>query len=137
MSQADGGCGQDGGRCGCGAAAVARPGGLEQPGVLDALAHDTRTGRLILAMYEMRPWTLGEAQLAQLEQKLNAYLSFALDGELAEAFPHLARVPLEIQLRTRHEPSEEAWGLIAQAREQLALMDIALEVVQVAEGESL
>ena len=31
--------------------------GLENPGVLDAFAHDTRADKLVLAMYEARPWS--------------------------------------------------------------------------------
>lgn len=117
--------------CGCGARPGQAPGGLENSGTLDALAHDTRTGKLLMAMYETRPWEGGEEQLFQLQEKLNAYLSFALDGELEQTFPHLAHAPLEIQLRTRFEPSEEAWGLIARIREQLELQDIAFEVIQI------
>lgn len=109
--------------------------GLEHPGVLDAFAHDTRTDRLMLAMYEPRPWDGGEAQLFQLQEKLNAYLSFALDGEMAETFPHLANKPLVIQLRTSHDPSSEAWDLIHRIREQLSFQDIVFEVVATEESE--
>ena len=40
--------------------------GLENPGVLDAFAHDTRTDQLVLAMYEKRPWIGEDAQLLQI-----------------------------------------------------------------------
>jgi len=105
--------------------------GIEHPAVLDALAHDANTGKVLMAMYETRPWEGEEKQLQQLEEKLNAYLSFALDGEMTEAFPHLSGCPLEIQLRTLHEPDEKAWGLIRRIREQLSFQDIAFEVIQV------
>ncbi len=106
-------------------------GGLEQPGVLDAFAHDTREDKLVLAMFEPRPWTGGTAQLAQLEQKMNSYLSFVLDGEMAESFPHLIDKPLEIQLRTPGEPSAEAWDLIGRMQEQLAFQKIEFVVVNI------
>jgi len=109
--------------------------GLQNPGVLDAIAHDTRTDKLVLAMYESRPW-LGEVdQLRQLEEKLNAYLSFVLDGEMAEAFPQLAEKPLEIQLRTVHEPEEKASDLIRRIREQLSFQNIDFEVIQIPADE--
>ncbi len=109
--------------------------GLEHPGVLDAFAHDTRADKLVLAMYENRPWLGEEAQLLQLQEKLNAYLSFVLDGEMKEAFPQFAEKPVEIQLRTVHEPDEKASALMARIHEQLALQDIHFEVIQVAVDE--
>lgn len=109
--------------------------GLQNPGVLDAFAHDTRADRLVLAMYETRPWLGDPGQLHQLQEKLNAYLSFVLDGEMAEAFPQLVGKPVEIQLRTVHEPEELASDLIRRIREQLGFQNITFEVIQVAEGE--
>lgn len=109
--------------------------GLEHPGVLDALAHDPTSNRLILAMYERRPWTGGDAQLFQLQEKLNAYLSFALDGELREAFPQFAEVPVQIQLRTVHTPEPRGVDLMRRMREQLSFQQIEFEVVQVTEEE--
>ena len=69
----------------------ARPMGLSHPGVLDAFAHDKRRDLLVLAMYESRPWNGNERQLQQLQEKLNAYASFILDGEMADAFPLIGR----------------------------------------------
>ncbi len=109
--------------------------GLENPGVLDAFAHDTRTDKLVLAMYENRPWHGEEPQLLQLQEKLNAYLSFVLDGEMKEAFPQFAEKPVEIQLRTLHEPEDKASDLIRRIREQLAFQEIGFEVIHMTEDE--
>ena len=109
--------------------------GLENPGVLDAFAHDTREDKLVLAMYETRPWLGEDRQLLQLQEKLNAYLSFVLDGELADAFPQLVGKPQEIQLRTIHEPEERAWELIGRIREQLGFQQIKFDVVQITDAE--
>jgi hypothetical protein len=105
--------------------------GLENPGVLDAFAHDTRTDTLVLAMYEARPWQGEETQLFQLQEKLNAYLSFVLDGELSEAYPNFAAKPVRIQLRTVHEPDDKALDFISRIREQLDLQRIEFEVVRI------
>ena len=107
--------------------------GVAHPGVLDALAHDTRTDKLVLAMYENRPWTGEDFHLLQLQEKVNAYLSFILDGEMQEAFPQLADKEVEIQLRTVHEPDEKASDLIRRMRQQLAFQKIGLTVIQVEE----
>jgi hypothetical protein len=105
------------------------PKGVAHPGVLDAFAYDGRRDTLVLAMYETREWNGGETQLFQLQEKLNAYASFILDGEMAESFPQYADRTVEIQLRTKHEPDEVALRLLASAREQLALQQIRLEVI--------
>jgi hypothetical protein len=109
--------------------------GLEHPGVLDALAHDTRADKIVLAMYEVRPWTGEESQLFQLQEKLNAYLSFILDGELEESFPDLAAKSVEIQLRTASDPDANALEFISRVREQLALQQITFEIVRLHQGE--
>lgn len=109
--------------------------GLENPGVLDAFAHDTREDKLVLAMYETRPWQGDDRQLVQLQEKLNAYLSFVLDGEMADAFPQLLDKPLEIQLRTIGEPDPRAWDLIRRIREQLGFQQIKFEVIQISDAE--
>jgi uncharacterized protein DUF6572 len=109
--------------------------GLEHPGVLDALAHDTRADKVVLAMYEGRPWTGEELQLFQLQEKLNAYVSFILDGELQESFPDLASKSVEIQLRTLHDPDAKALEFISRVREQLALQQITFEIVRLDEVE--
>ncbi len=110
------------------------PKGVAHPGVLDAFAYDARRDTLVLAMYETRSWDGGEPQLFQLQEKLNAYASFILDGEMTESFPQYADRPVEIQVRTRHEPDEVALRLLAQAREQLELQQIRLEVILVDAG---
>jgi hypothetical protein len=107
--------------------------GIERTGMLDAFAHDTREDVLVLAMFETRPWEHGEMQLFQLQEKLNAYVSFILDGEMKDNFPHLLGKNVRIELRTSFEPSERALGFLGRARDQLALQQIGLEVVLIGE----
>jgi len=112
------------------------PDGLEKPGVLDAFAHDTDRDVVVLAIYATQPWTDGFRRAFQLQEKLNAYLSFLLDGEFADAFPALVGKKAEIQLRTLHPPSDDATALIGHCREQLSFQGIDLVVVSLAEEES-
>ena len=111
--------------------------GIERTGMLDAFAHDTREDILVLAMFESRSWDHGELQLFQLQEKLNAYVSFILDGEMKETFPHLAEKPVRIELRSSYEPSRRAMEFLGRARDQLALQQIALEVVLIGEEQSV
>lgn len=110
--------------------------GLEAPGVLDALVHDHAANRILLLAYERRPWDGGDLQLWQLQEKLNAYASYALDGEFHDDFPELAHLPICIQLRSLHNPSPRALELLAAARRQLELAGISLEVWHIGENES-
>jgi hypothetical protein len=110
--------------------------GIERTGMLDAFAHDTREDVLVLAMFETRPWQHGEHQLYQLQEKLNAYVSFILDGEMKDNFPHLLGKPVRIELRTSHEPPQRAMDFLGRARDQLALQQIGLEVVVIGEEQA-
>jgi hypothetical protein len=112
-----------------------RPMGLEHPAVLDAFAHDKRRDTLVLAMYEIRPWTGDEAHILQLQEKLNAYASFILDGEMAEAFPQFVGKPVEVQLRTRHQPDPLTLGFLNQAKDQLSLQQITIETIRIDSAE--
>ena len=109
--------------------------GLEHPAVLDAFAHDKRRDTLVLAMYETRPWTGEEAHILQLQEKLNAYASFILDGEMAESFPQFVGKPIEIQLRTQHQPDPLTLGFLNQAKDQLSLQQITIETISIDSSE--
>jgi len=110
--------------------------GIERTGMLDAFAHDTREDVLVLAMFETRAWEHGEKQLYQLQEKLNAYVSFILDGELKDTFPHLAEKPVRIELRTSFEPPRRVMEFLGRARDQLALQEIGLDVVLIGEQQA-
>ena len=102
--------------------------GIEHTGVIDLMTHDARTGEVELVMFEPRAWDGGEEQLFQLQEKMNAYLSFALDGEFAETYPQLAGQPLRVVLRCLDVPPPEAVEFLAAVREQIAFQEIDLEV---------
>jgi hypothetical protein len=109
--------------------------GVANPGVLDALGRDPESGEVVLVMLEPRRWDGGDTQLLQLQEKLNAYLSFALDGELQEQLPQLAGVPVRIQLACAEPPPEPVVSLLAKVREQIAFQGIGLEVSGLAPSE--
>ena len=110
------------------------PSGIEQAGVIDFFAHDTKKDQLLLVMFESRPWDDSELQLFQLQEKFNAYVSFLLDGELSEAHPELAGKNARIELRCAEMPEGRALDLLSAIHDQLALQDIAVEVIAGSEG---
>ena len=98
-------------------------------GVIDVFAHYPKTDEIVLVMNEPRPWDGSDERLHQLQEKFNAYVSFLLDGELAEAYPDLAQKPARIELRCAHMPDERAVELLGMIHDQLAFQNIKMEVV--------
>ena len=108
---------------------IQAPAGVEQAGVIDFFAHDPRTDEVLLVMFEPRLWDGSELQLFQLQEKFNAYVSFLLDGELAEAHPDLAGKNMRIELRCVAMPEGTALDLLNAIHDQLALQEIRVEVI--------
>jgi hypothetical protein len=98
-------------------------------GVIDLLAHDTKTDEVLLVMNEPRPWDGSDARLHELQERFNAYASFLLDGEFAESHPDLAKKPARIEVRCAHMPDARAVELLGMIHDQLAFQDIKMEVV--------
>src|SRR5947208_4529323 len=98
--------------------------GLSNPAVIDLLAFDRARGEVLLVMNECRPWTGGDEQLHELQEKFNAYASFILDGEMLDALPELAGKPVKIELRSDNVPDERAIALLEIIHEQLALQEL-------------
>src|SRR5215471_634717 len=109
--------------------AAAIPAGLEQAGVIDFFAHDPKTDEVVLVMIESRPWMDSERQLFQLQEKFNAYVSFLLDGELAEAHPELKQKNARIELRCAQMPHGQTLDLLNAIHDQLELQEIRVEVL--------
>ena len=104
------------------------PKGLEHAGVIDFLGFDQGRSEVLLVMSEQRPWLALDLQLFQLQEKLNAYLSFALDGEMHEAYPQFLGKKLRIRLECVEKPPEEAFEFLQHVYEQAALQGIIFEV---------
>ena len=98
-------------------------------GVIDVIAHDPKTGEVVLVMNEPNEWDDSDDQLLSLQERFNAYVSFLLDGEMAEAHPELAGKPTRIELRCAHLPDMRALELLGLIHDQLAFQEIKMEVV--------
>ena len=98
-------------------------------GVIDVIAQDANTGEVVLVMNEPSEWDDSDEQLLLLQERFNAYASFLLDGEMAEAHPELAGKPTRIELRCAHMPDARALELLGHIHDQLAFQEIEMEVV--------
>jgi hypothetical protein len=101
---------------------------VEDINVIDVIAEDPDTGEIVLLMHEPRAWKHGDLQLFQLQEKLNAYLSFALDGEMTAEHPEWAHRPLRVQLDCAEAPGQGAELLLSAVRGQIAFQGIKLHV---------
>ena len=105
------------------------PSGVEHAHVIDLITRDPERRVVTLVMIESRRWTDSDLQLFQLQEKFNAYLGFALDGEMVEAYPELAGYQLKLRLDCLDVPEGRTLQLLTMVREQVAFRGIDLEVV--------
>lgn len=110
---------------------------LEQTNSIDLIAHDPQTDEVVLVMVEKRPWDGSDLQLFQFQEKLNTYLSFALDGEMAEAYPHFNGKKVRVQLECLENPDARLAEFIDLVKRQVAFQDIEFVVkVSLKAGDS-
>ena len=93
------------------------------------IAHDAKTGEVVLVMNEPDAWDGSDARLLGLQERFNAYVSFLLDGEMAETHPDLAGKLARIEVRCAHMPDARALELLGMIHDQLAFQEIKMEVV--------
>jgi hypothetical protein len=93
------------------------------------IAHDAKTGEVVLVMNESDAWSGSDDRLLALQERFNAYVSFLLDGEMASDHPELAGKSARIEVRCAHMPDARALELLGMIHEQLAFQEIKMEVV--------
>jgi hypothetical protein len=105
------------------------PEAKNRTGVIDVIAEDPKTGEVVLVMNEANEWDSSDEELLALQERFNAYVSFLLDGELAEVHPELVGKPARIALRCAQMPDARALEFLGLIHDQLAFQDIKLEVI--------
>jgi hypothetical protein len=101
----------------------------DRTGIIDVIAEDKNTGEVVLVMNEPNEWIGSDEQLLALQERFNAYVSFLLDGEMAEIHPELASKPARIELRCAHLPETRTLELLGLVHDHLAFQEIKLEVI--------
>jgi hypothetical protein len=79
---------------------------------------------------ERGDWLLPRAVFL-LQEKLNAYASFILDGKLREMYPYANPADVRIVVRSRGQPPQDALELVRLVREALAKDGPRLDFEQV------
>jgi len=80
---------------------------------------------------ERGEWLLPRA-LWLLQEKLNAYASFILDGKMRELYPYAKPQDVRIVIRSRGQPPQDALRLVGLVREALARDGPKLDFEQIA-----
>ena len=101
----------------------------DRTAIVDVIAEDKRTGEVVLVMNEPNEWHGSDEELLALQERFNAYVSFLLDGEMAETHPELAGKPARLELRCAHMPDKRALELLCLIHDHLAFQELKFEVV--------
>lgn len=115
---------------------------LQNAHSIDLIAQDPATNDVVLGMTEIRPWDGSDRRVFELQEKVNAYLSFALDGEMAENFPQFAGMNIILRLDCVEEPDEKMNYFIGFIREQIGfqgisfLINVVPELAEALESEA-
>ena len=80
--------------------------GVADADTVDLVAHDPNRDEAVLVLIEDRPWGNSGTLLPDLEIKLNTYLLYVTQGNLAEQFPDLKGKPVHVQLRSSYSLGE-------------------------------
>ena len=101
--------------------------GVENSKIVDKISLDPVSDRVVLTMIERRAWGASDRQFEQIEETINRYMGYALDGFLAEHYPQYEGKGVQIRLECAEAPHGDA-VLFVQAATRAAA-DHGLELV--------
>ena len=100
---------------------------VENPNVVDLIKLDPASGQVVLVMIERREWDNGPQQFSQIEEKINRYMGYVLDGHLTTHYPQYEGKRVQIHLNCAEAPSGKAEAFVTAA--QRAIRAHGLEFV--------
>ncbi len=93
---------------------------VDNPDVVDAVGTSKANGDVILTIVDHLPWDDGNEHLLTLQKKINSYLEFIQNGQLADEYPTAKPgVDVEISVVFIHSPTDEAVQFLERARETI------------------
>ena len=94
--------------------------GVEKTEVIDLVMQHGETGEFLLIMIEPREWDGSHERLVQLQDKLNTYLTYALDGQFKQENPEAEGAAIRIHLDYEYEPDAVSLGFLDAAKDAIA-----------------
>lgn len=88
---------------------------VENPNIVDLIEVDPESGHVVLVMIERRDWDNGPQQFSQIEEKINRYMGYVLDGHLTTHYPQYEGKAVQIHLNCTQEPSGKAVRFVTAA----------------------
>jgi hypothetical protein len=82
--------------------------GVQNPRIVDRIEVDPVSGYVVLVMIERRGWGTDPRQFQQIEEKINRYLGYVLDGHLVEHYPRHEGKGVQIRLDCVQGPRDDA-----------------------------
>lgn len=101
--------------------------GVQNPMIVDRIEVDPVSGRVVLVMIERRAWGADPRQLTQIEEKINRYLGYALDGHLHEHYPQYRDRQIAIRLDCAEAPAGEVLRFVAAAEHATSAHGVAFD----------
>ena len=101
---------------------------LKDTAQIDFVALDSLTQEVVLGIVEPRSWDGSDRRIYELQEKVNAYLGFALDGEMIENLPNLEGKAIRLQLDCSEAPDARTEHFIKIIREQIGFQGITFKV---------
>jgi hypothetical protein len=89
--------------------------GVQNPKIMDLIEIDPVSDKVVLVMIEHRAWGAGPHQFQQIEEKINRYLGYVLDGHLAKHYPQHNGKRVRIRLDCVEEPRGDATRFVGAA----------------------
>ncbi len=102
--------------------------GVENARLMDLITPDPTSGKVVLVMIERRAWGASPLQFAQIEEKINRYLGYVLDGFLVQQYPQYQGKPVQIRLDCAEPPSGESQRFVDAATHAIAASGLELVV---------
>ena len=94
--------------------------GVQNPMIVDRIEVDPASADVVLVMIERRPWGSDPRQFQQIEEKINRYLGYALDGHLAEHYPQYQGKHVQIRLECAAAPAGESLRFVGAAEHAMS-----------------
>ena len=93
---------------------------VDNPDVIDAVSTSRATGEVVLTIADHLPWEETHEHLVILQDKLNRYLEFIENGQLAEEYTNAKPgVPVRIDIAFKYRPSSKGERFLELARETI------------------
>lgn len=89
---------------------------VEDKNVIDIITIN-KEGVLILTISDHLEWDDENEHLLLLQEKINSYLDFIENGQLAESYPDKADKKIMIQIVFKYQPNKTAEDFLEKARE--------------------